>query len=500
MKMRSLVARLGRDRRGAVAVQFAAVAVPLMVVVTGAIDVSRASALKVNLQDALDSAALAAARSNADTEAELQPVGEKMMRANFSSPDAEIVASRFYPEGSRIIASAKAAYRPYFASIWRDGDTYVAASAEVSRSVNKIELALVLDNTGSMSGTKLSTLKTASKKLIDTLSEAAGRSAEPEPVKIALAPFSMTVRVGSAYKDAAWLDTAGAAPINDQIFSSHANRLTLFNQMNTPWAGCVESRQHPYDVQETAPSAADPATLFTPFFAPDEPDTSNAGYVNNYLADGVSGGWQGRQGNPAKYVKKPKSGTNGAGYAFGPNAGCALQPIRRLTTDFEGLKDDIDDMTAVGDTNIPMGLVWGWHLLSPGAPFSDGVPYGAPKTQKIVILMTDGDNTHTSSSNSNASIYAGAGYIWQGRLGITGGTTTQRRTAMDGRLATLCSNMKAKGIIIYTVRVEVSGGSSSVMRDCATTPDKFYDVQSVSQLTAVFDSIAAAIQNLRIIR
>ena len=77
---------------------------------------------------------------------------------------------------------------------------------------------------------------------------------------------------------------------------------------------------------------------------------------------------------------------------------------------------------------------------------------------------------------------------------------TTRRDAIDGKLATLCANMKARGITIYTVRVEVSGGSSTVMRDCATTVDKFYDVQNASQLNSVFQTIAGDIASMRISR
>ena len=77
-------------------------------------------------------------------------------------------------------------------------------------------------------------------------------------------------------------------------------------------------------------------------------------------------------------------------------------------------------------------------------------------------------------------------------LSRTGGT------AIDSRLALLCTNMKNAGIVIYTVRVEVTTGSSSLLRNCATTPDKFYDVQSASNLTAVFSAIAGSIENLRI--
>jgi len=49
------------------------------------------------------------------------------------------------------------------------------------------------------------------------------------------------------------------------------------------------------------------------------------------------------------------------------------------------------------------------------------------------------------------------------------------------------------------VRVEVTTGDSSVLRSCATTADKFYDVQDAAQLTSVFNAIAGSIQNLRIL-
>jgi hypothetical protein len=58
--------------------------------------------------------------------------------------------------------------------------------------------------------------------------------------------------------------------------------------------------------------------------------------------------------------------------------------------------------------------------------------------------------------------------------------------------------VKAKGIVLYTVRVEVTSGTSDLLKGCASSPDKFYDVQNVSQLGTAFDAIARSIDNLRI--
>jgi len=151
--------------------------------------------------------------------------------------------------------------------------------------------------------------------------------------------------------------------------------------------------------------------------------------------------------------------------------------------------------------------MWGWHVLSPNAPFADGVAYGTPKVTKVVILLTDGDNTNDETSDPENSIYTGLGYMWQKRLLKSGSTSvyldenstaTERRDAIDDREAILCTNMKAKGIVIYSIGVGVSSHSKSILQACATYSDYYYDVTDASQLDTVFDNIAGAIASLRI--
>ena len=511
--LRSAVRRLRRghkDESGAAAIIFAVALVLLAPLTLGVFDLYVASNQRQKLQDALDAAVLFAARSTAQTEKDIDAIGQKALAANLRSfTGSALIKSEFKLDGAKVIGSAEMTPMALATGFFDHGN--VKATSEVLRAMDRLEVALVLDTTGSMAGTKLTTLKSAAKDLVDKLNAAASRSTAKDPIRISLVPFSNTVRVSGSVSLTNYNTTTRTGPgiptwIDSRAQAHGAAGVDIFNTANTDrfavaksmkgnqvWGGCVESRRQPFDVQDTAPSASNTASMFVPYFSPDEPDNGSwwAPYYNSYISDGSNGTHSQRQGNVAKYNNAQPSGG-------GPNAGCDLQPLVRLTTNTAALKTAIDAMVAVGETNIPMGLVWGWHTLSPNAPFGDGVAYGTTHHRKIIILMTDGDNVFGSVSNANASRYGGLGYVWQGLLGITSGTATTRANRMNDRLALLCKNIKDKDIVLYTVRVEVDSGDSALLRNCATDPDKFYDVQNVSQLGAVFDAIAGSIDNLRI--
>ncbi|MDO8411467.1 MAG: TadE/TadG family protein [Phenylobacterium sp.] len=514
--LKGLTARLksgARDESGAAAIIFAVALVLLAPLTLGVFDLYIAANQKQKLQDALDAAALYAARSSAQTQKEINEIGQRALQANLSAfPGSALVTSSFVLDGPKVVGSAEMTPMAVSAGFFQHAN--VKAGAEVLRAMDRLEVALVLDNTGSMAGTKLSTLKTAAKNLVDKLEAAGSRSTAADPIQISLVPFSSTVRI---YENVSvtnyntstrtgpgipnWVDSRarghGAAGVD--IFTTiNTDRFAVLKSMkgNQVWGGCVESRRPPFDIQDTAPYSAKVDSYFVPYFAPDEPDDSGSWwsvtrYYNNYIPDKSTGVFKERQGNVAKY--KDATPSNG-----GPNRDCDLEPLTRLTTDMPKLKSAIDDMKAVGNTNIPMGLVWGWHTLSPNAPFSDGAAYGTKNHRKIIILMTDGDNVASTGNYDNDSQYSGIGYIWQNLLGITSGSSSARTNAMNGRLKLLCENIKAKDIVLYTVRVEVKTGSSELLKTCATDSEKFFDVQNVSQLGAAFDAIAGSIDNLRL--
>ena len=537
-------ARLGRDQQGAVAVQFAFLALPLTILTFGLLDMNRISVERRQLQDALDAATLMAARSTATTDAALDAVGDAAFMAEMAGLGVTLTKANStftLGTGNRVIGSVAVTLKPIISNLWTGTDPIVSAKSEVVRSVNKLEVALVLDNTGSMDsnlgsgGKKITALIDASKDLVDTLYAAAARASETDAVKIAVVPFSMTVNVGSTYNTATWLAPTmpAATHYGADIFTTSQNRFTMMTQTGTSWAGCIESRPDPYDITDAAPTGTAPASMFIPYFAPDEPDDDKVNYpsstskfrdartrsggeiYNNWITDDktTSTAWFTRQGQVSKYAASNKSkvisdAKNGTRY--GPNAGCGIASVLRMTNvrttaGATTVKDKLDDMVATGNTNVAMGMIWGWHAVSPNAPFADGSAYNTKNVTKVIVLLTDGDNVMSETNNFNDSTYSGYGYVWQKRLKNasnvaldTGATATQRRDAMDSRQTKTCINAKAKGVIIYSIGVGVSTHSKGILQGCATTLDKYYDVTNSAQLAAVFDAIAGSIQNLRI--
>jgi Flp pilus assembly protein TadG len=550
-RLQDVARRFASDTRGNIAMISAFVIPVLLLITFGGIDIHRASTVKANLQDALDAATLAAARSPYTADADITRVGLASLRANLAPyNDISLLTAQttfVLDSTGAVVGDAKVNVTALVANIILPmvgrgtGDQIpVGAHSEVLRSNNRVEVALVLDNTGSMSGAKLTNTKAAAIDLIDRLEAADSRSIEPDAIKISLVPFSQTVRISQggsntvpSYMSNANTHTGGgawnASSNPTSLFSAGRGRFTLFGDIGTTWGGCVEARLAPYDIRDTAPLSSTQGRMFVPYFAPDQPDEGDYPYDwtwvnyadegNDYLEDARNGNnstfasttareneWGLRLRNRTKYANAYKrSGSYNT--SWGPNRGCDLQPLIRLTDDYDALRTAVDNMIASGNTNVPLGTMWGWHTLSPNAPFGDGRAYGTTRLTKIIIIMTDGENVMSDAGNPNRGVYNGLGYIYQNRLGITSGTDSQRRTAMDNRfdhptagVEDMCGNMKDQDIEVYTVAVQVDGTAQTLLRRCATDDEHYFPVDSASGIGAAFDRIAGAIENLRISR
>jgi hypothetical protein len=193
----------------------------------------------------------------------------------------------------------------------------------------------------------------------------------------------------------------------------------------------------------------------------------------------------------------------------GPNTDCPYVPITPLTNSVINLQKTLSNMVASGGTNIHEGTAWGWRVLSPTAPFTEGAPYNTPlknDTAKFMIIMTDGENTTYPASNMNgASIYSAYAYPYNNkpegyRLGNPGTSQANLEKEIDNRLLETCTGAKRKGkdIVIYTIGLSSPESVKDLLRACASSPDKAKFPENASDLNEVFAGIAEELNQLRI--
>ena len=154
--------RLRRDERGNIFILFAATGLPLLMFMGGAVDVARFARYRADLANAVNSAALALARQHGDySDPEATEFVDQTTSKSFGSVEdssvhgADLRASTRLDHGWRVTANGtmKTMFLPIakLAQHQRNLDVMKAdVLAEVLSSTNRLELALVFDNTGSM--------------------------------------------------------------------------------------------------------------------------------------------------------------------------------------------------------------------------------------------------------------------------------------------------------------------------------------------------------------
>ncbi|MCB1497780.1 MAG: hypothetical protein KDJ86_18505 [Bauldia sp.] len=494
---------------GNVGTTFAIAAVPLIAVVGAAADYSDAEDQRAITQAALDRASLGARGAMGvlppeAVAAEAQRLYGDGVERRLSSPSSAVVS---LADGNIAISTELRVPTRFLRLVGFDQFAF-DLRAEATAANKTYEVALVLDTSGTMAGSKIRALRQAAGDLTRSLFAANRLNPWPDPVRIAVVPFAAAVNVGAQNADAPWIDTKARAPGHLENFglyttAAEGNRLALFDALpGVAWAGCVEARPHPYDVEDAAPDAAEPATLFVPMFAPDEPDMN--GFDNNYIADvspacgkntRPTRAWSADEAQErlCKYKEStPLPLGNGNGTVVGPNLGCTAAPLMPLSNDRSGILETIDALTARGTANLHAGIMWGWRALSPAPPFAEGRPADTASNRKVMIVMTGGHNGYDSYRNFNRSAYGAFGYVSKGHLGTTSADRETVVAKLNERTLEACANAKAEGgVDIYTIAFQVSDPATvDLLRACASSPGKALEADSNSALAATFRDIA----------
>lgn len=423
--MKSRWSRYFRETLGATAVVFALI-IPVVVGSAGmAIDVANAYMVKQRLSHAIDAAALAAAAmGGTDTTAKVT----RFFNQNY--PEEKIGATyglTVTVSGQNMTVTAKADYDTTFGRFLGIDTITVTSSATVTREVLGLEVALVLDVTGSMStNNNIGTLRTAATNFLNKLCPNTTCSSL---VKIGIVPFATAVNVGPY-----GLGKNPNGTTYDTAFVNNPNNRSFNQSQSSQWWGCVLARSTPQDTQNSTSTWKWDMYRYTP-------------------------------------------GTS-------PNNGCNKSYILPLTGMKSTIQSRITGLQASGNTLSNLGMVWGYRVLSPEAPFREGAAWSDVKTKKVALLMTDGDN-------NIGDTYSAYGPWSNLRL-------TDRD--LDNKLAATCENMKADGITIYTITFTsgINAATKNYFRNCASDTSKYYDAPSQANLLDAFERISRELSNIHL--
>jgi len=345
----TLLARFLKNCRGGVAPLFGLSVLPLMGAVGVAIDYTQVSATRTAFQSALDATSLMMSKSAANqSAADLQAAANNYFNALFTrtnTSNIQITANYSSTGGSKVSLTGTATVTTNFLNLLGlPNNLDISASSKSTWGNSRLRVALVLDNTGSMSSDgKMTALKTAAQNLLTQLQAAA---TNPDDVYVSIVPFNKDVNVGAGNYDQSWLRWDLWEPLNGTCsiskYSSKQSSCTSHGGTWTPkdhstWNGCVTDRDQNYDTTNDAPLSG--GTLY-----------------------------------PAEQ------------YSSCPAA------VMGLSNDWTALSAKIEEMQPKGNTNQAIGLQMGWQTLT-ASPFT--VPAIDPNYtyNQVIILLTDGLNT-----------------------------------------------------------------------------------------------------------
>jgi Flp pilus assembly protein TadG len=187
-----------------------------------AIDYTQLSRAKTELQLITDAAVLAAANRTVSP-ADRKKIFDEMLQSAdtqmaFSIVDSDVDIDEKLTSIT-IRGETRAKVQVHF--LGRTGHDIVTAVAEAMQSTKKVELGLVLDNTGSMGQAGIDALKRASLSLVNAIE---GNSTAAEDVKIGLVPFVTAVNIKGEGFDGTWIDSDGKGLYNGWSFLDESLR------------------------------------------------------------------------------------------------------------------------------------------------------------------------------------------------------------------------------------------------------------------------------------
>ncbi len=428
-----------RSEQGNIAVIFAITMVPMIGFIGAAVDYSRAVNARTAMQTALDTAALMISKDASS------------LTASQVTTKAQAYFNALYTHTEVSNIAVTAAYTA--ASGGNPAQVLMTGSATMPTNFMKVagypSLDLGVSSTTKWGSTKMRValaldntgsmgnsgkMAALQSAAKDLIDKLMATAASNGDVLISIVPFANVVNIGTGYKNQVWMDYSNWSD-NGSIEEGWTCSLTNNSRQGKMICGTL---------------------------------ANNINNWNGCVMDRT-------QPYDAQSDAPSLLGILGTYVPADQSSYCPTQVVA-LSYNTTLLKQKIDAMTPSGSTNQPIGLFWGWMTLLQQTPFNAPAKTAGVVYSDVIILMSDGLNTQDR--------WYGDGF--------------NPSSQVDARQTLLCSNIKASGVLVYTIQVNTDGDpESAILKSCASN-NQFYPTTTASGIASAFDAIGTSLTKLRV--
>lgn len=430
--------RLSDRCEGNITVLFAVSLMALIVVCGAAIDYGRYLTSKTALEAAVDAAALQVNARVSTDETEMRTLAKAVLEDTYTSTGfGEIDDTELTIGEDTLTLSAEAELPSTFFGLAGVSEMTLEHTTELSKSATDLEVALVID-TSSNSDTTIDTVRSSVAALAETVFDKTDPS---KSARLSIVPYDVAVNPGSLAEDARGPITSGTCLTVGCEYYQAKNYWGNYKIYD--WTTCVSERTGDYAYTDDPPRKSYVSYFYQ---APEKPLCRNA-----------------------------------------------LLP---LTDDLDAIEATMTGLSTAGLRAGHLGLAWGWYSLS--ATFNiwtgDSVPASYDSgTQKVMVLMTNG-TFDIEYCNGIYSMSSTAGKAIKANCDSPNGSSMSQA-------AKLCSAIKEKGIVIYTIGYNLADASmKDMLATCASGESYAFLPDTTSNLESVFKQIAEELTTVRVSR
>ena len=507
-----------------------------------AVDVLHFETQRVRLQGTLDRAVLAATNMSQALEPSdvvLDYFDKAGLSDYINESDIEVVETNTY---RRVIATADMNVDTAFLEMIGLGDMTVTASSAAEESVSLTEVSLVLDVSGSMGSwsysagrSKIDELKNAATQFVNIMqcdpanpNSTTNCIVEDDQVSISVVPYAEQVLVGetllSKFNPTEEHTSSSCVTFEDSDFQTTEITTTETLQRNghfDPWSYSSRSPSSwtcdTDSWREVVPVTHDADTLRTAI--------NNLGASGNTSID-IGMKWGTALLDPAAQPaiddliadQVLDANVSGRPYAWTKRG---ISKVIVLMTDGRNtyehyLKDEYREGLSEVWYNEDAGIYSVYHEASgdyywssiPGYRRASSYyrwqdhPFGEGEYE--ICSYYYGCTTYSESGTSVQltfqELWALKPISWYSQYSWLDYPALYHDSGdKNDRLDDICTAAKDQGVVIFSIGFEVSSSSVAVLRDCATSPSHYFDVDGL-ELTSAFHTVAREISKLRLIQ